>query len=75
MDLAGLGVHAAVAAALFPQLSDAVDVPRSLVGLRADGAGGARAGRGLLGDYPAERVADLEDRRDRTLVALHGSAP
>ena len=70
MDLAGLDVHARVAAALFGELSNARTAPDSLTRLRADGARGARAGRGLLGDYPTERLAALEDRRDRCLVAL-----
>jgi 3-hydroxybutyryl-CoA dehydrogenase len=71
MDLAGLKVHAAVAAALFPLLSGTAELPAELVALQADGAGGARAGRGLLGDYPPERVRELETRRDETLIALH----
>ena len=71
MDLAGLEVHAAVAAALFPLLSDAAELPAELVRLRSNGAGGARAGRGLLGDYSPERVRELETRRDETLIALH----
>jgi 3-hydroxybutyryl-CoA dehydrogenase len=70
MDLAGLEVHAAVAAALFPLLSGTAEPPAELVRLRANGAGGARAGRGLLGDYPPERVRQLETRRDETLIAL-----
>jgi 3-hydroxybutyryl-CoA dehydrogenase len=74
MDLAGLDVHAAVAAALFPLLSGTAELPAELVVLRAGGAGGARAGRGLLGDYPPERVRELETRRDETLISLreHG---
>jgi 3-hydroxybutyryl-CoA dehydrogenase len=70
MDLAGLEVHAAVAAALFPLLTDDAELPAELVRLRAGGAGGARAGLGLLGDYPPERVRQLETRRDETLIAL-----
>jgi 3-hydroxybutyryl-CoA dehydrogenase len=70
MDLAGLEVHAAVAAALFPLLSGTAELPAGLVALRAGGAGGARAGRGLLGDYPPERVRELETRRDETLISL-----
>ena len=70
MDLAGLAVHAAVSEALFPELSDARAVPETLARLRDSGAGGARAGRGLLGDYSPERLAQLERHRDRTLVAL-----
>jgi 3-hydroxybutyryl-CoA dehydrogenase len=74
MDLAGLEVHAAVAAALFPLLSGTTELPAELVALRAGGAGGARAGRGLLGEYPPERVRELETRRDQTLISLrdHG---
>ena len=72
MDLAGLDVHAAVAAALFPLLSRTAELPGELVALRAGGAGGARAGRGLLGDYSPERVRELETRRDETLISLHG---
>jgi 3-hydroxybutyryl-CoA dehydrogenase len=70
MDLAGLEVHAAVAAALFPLLSGTAELPATLVRLRANRAGGARAGLGLLGDYPPERVGELETRRDETLIAL-----
>jgi 3-hydroxybutyryl-CoA dehydrogenase len=70
MDLAGLKVHAAVVDALFPLLSGTAEPPAELVRLRANGAGGARAGRGLLGDYPPERVGELERRRDETLIAL-----
>jgi 3-hydroxybutyryl-CoA dehydrogenase len=70
MDLAGLEVHAAVVDALFPLLSQSEETPAELVRLRAGGAGGARAGRGLLGDYPPERVRELETRRDETLIAL-----
>jgi 3-hydroxybutyryl-CoA dehydrogenase len=74
MDLAGLEVHAAVAAALFPLLSGTAELPAELVALRASGAGGARAGRGLLGDYPPELVRELEARRDETLIALRERA-
>jgi 3-hydroxybutyryl-CoA dehydrogenase len=70
MDLAGLAVHAAVAEALLPDLSDAKGMPEMLSRLRASGAGGARTGRGLLGEYGPERLTELEARRARTLVAL-----
>jgi 3-hydroxybutyryl-CoA dehydrogenase len=72
MDLAGLDVHANVAAALFPELSNADGVPESLASLRAQGARGARDGNGLLGEYSAERLSELEDRRDRCLIMLRG---
>jgi 3-hydroxybutyryl-CoA dehydrogenase len=70
MDLAGLDVHASVAGALFPELSNATEVPATLTDARTAGAGGAKAGRGLLGAYPRERLAALEERRDRCLVQL-----
>jgi len=70
MDLAGLAVHAAVAGALFPALSNETAVPDTLARLRRAGAGGARAGQGLLGAYGPDRVDALEDLRDRTLVGL-----
>jgi 3-hydroxybutyryl-CoA dehydrogenase len=70
MDLAGLGVHAAVAERLFPALSNAQAVPEMLTALRAQDAGGALDGRGLRGRYePGERER-VEDTRDRTLVSL-----
>jgi 3-hydroxybutyryl-CoA dehydrogenase len=70
MDLAGLGVHAAVAASLFPRLSNRVGLPDLLRRAREHGAGGAREGRGLLGRYSDARRIELEARRDRTLVAV-----
>jgi 3-hydroxybutyryl-CoA dehydrogenase len=70
MDLAGLAVHAAVVEGLFPQLANGQGLPETLAGLRADGAGGARAGLGLHGEYGPERVRALERHRDQTLVAL-----
>jgi 3-hydroxybutyryl-CoA dehydrogenase len=75
MDLAGLAVHAAVAEGLLPELSNTRDVPETLTRLRAAGAGGARSGRGLLGDYGPERLGQLEERRDRTLITLRDLPP
>jgi 3-hydroxybutyryl-CoA dehydrogenase len=72
MDLAGLDVHARVADALFPTLSNAGGIPPTLERLRAEGAGGARDGRGLLGEYSPQRLAELEDRRDRSLMIRGG---
>jgi 3-hydroxybutyryl-CoA dehydrogenase len=71
MDLAGLRVHAAVAEGLFPTLANTQTVPQTLVRLRADGAGGAQDGHGLLGRYESDRRDALESLRDRTLVRLH----
>ena len=70
MDLAGLGVHAAVAEGLFPALSNTRTVPEMLARLRAQNAGGAREGRGLLGRYEPGQFERVEERRDRTLVSL-----
>jgi 3-hydroxybutyryl-CoA dehydrogenase len=70
MDLAGLGVHAAVAEGLFPALSNARKVPEMLARLRAQDAGGARDGRGLLGRYAPGQRERVEETRDRTLVSL-----
>jgi 3-hydroxybutyryl-CoA dehydrogenase len=70
MDLAGLGVHAAVAEGLFPALSNTKTVPETLTRLRAQDAGGAREGRGLLGRYEPGQRERVEETRDRTLVSL-----
>jgi 3-hydroxybutyryl-CoA dehydrogenase len=70
MDLAGLGVHAAVAEGLFPALSNTPTVPETLTRLRAQNAGGALDGRGLLGRYEPGQLERVEETRDRTLVSL-----
>ncbi|HTU29386.1 MAG TPA: 3-hydroxyacyl-CoA dehydrogenase NAD-binding domain-containing protein [Solirubrobacteraceae bacterium] len=70
MDLAGLGVHAAVAEGLFPALSNTGTVPDTLARLTAQNAGGAREGRGLLGRYEPGQLERVEEARDRTLVSL-----
>jgi 3-hydroxybutyryl-CoA dehydrogenase len=59
MDLAGLDVHAAVAANLWPELANATQPPASLAEARERGA--------LRGDEPAET---LRARRDRVLRAV-----
>jgi 3-hydroxybutyryl-CoA dehydrogenase len=58
MDLAGLDVHAAVAANLWPVLSDTTEPSPSLARARE---------RGRLGDTPLEV---LQERRDRVLRGL-----
>jgi 3-hydroxybutyryl-CoA dehydrogenase len=58
MDLAGLDVHAAVAANLWPQLSNTMEPSPSLAQAR---------NRGRLGDTPLEV---LQERRDRVLRGL-----
>jgi 3-hydroxybutyryl-CoA dehydrogenase len=59
MDLAGLDVHAAVAANLWPELANTTEPPASLAEARERGA--------LRGDEPAET---LRARRDRVLRAV-----
>ena len=60
MDLAGLGVHAAVAANLWPELSNTREPSPSI-------AGALESGRGLRGDSSPE---ELRNRRDRVLRGL-----
>jgi 3-hydroxyacyl-CoA dehydrogenase len=67
MDLAGLDVHAAVAANLWPELANATEPSPSIARALETGALGVKSGRGLLGDYPAAAAAALADRRDRVL--------
>jgi 3-hydroxybutyryl-CoA dehydrogenase len=67
MDLAGLDVHAAVAANLWPDLANESEQPPSLARAVEAGALGVKNGRGLLGEYPPAAAAELVDRRDRVL--------
>jgi 3-hydroxybutyryl-CoA dehydrogenase len=60
MDLAGLDVHAAVAANLWPELSNTTEPSSSI-------AEALSSGRGLRGDTPPEV---LRERRDRVLRGL-----
>ena len=70
MDLAGLDVHAEVARRLFPELSNQTAVPDLVVDLIATGDLGAKTGRGLRGEYPPERLAEVRGERDLVLLAL-----
>jgi hypothetical protein len=70
MDAAGLEVHEAAAARLFPELSRATEVPRLLRELRSAGATGLRGGRGLRGTYSPAAAGQLAARRDATLALL-----
>ena len=67
MDLAGLDVHAAVAANLWPELANETEPSPSIGRALEAGALGVRSGRGLRGEYPADAAAALVDRRDRVL--------
>jgi 3-hydroxybutyryl-CoA dehydrogenase len=70
MDLAGLDVHAAVAANLWPELANGTDPPPAIGRALKAGAVGVKSGRGLLGEYPPEAAAALAARRDRMLRGL-----
>jgi 3-hydroxybutyryl-CoA dehydrogenase len=70
MDAAGLEVHEAVAAQLFPELSRSTEVPPLLRALRRDGATGMRGGSGLRGTYAPGAAQRLAERRDATLALL-----
>jgi 3-hydroxybutyryl-CoA dehydrogenase len=77
MDAAGLDVHEAVTAQIFPQLSGATTVPQLLKEIRHRGAVGIKGGEGLRGQYSADAGAQIVARRDAVLAmltkALHGS--
>jgi 3-hydroxybutyryl-CoA dehydrogenase len=70
MDLAGLDVHAAVAANLYPELASGRKPSTTLSQALAAGALGVKNGRGLRGDYEAGAVAELVERRDRVLGGI-----
>lgn len=67
MDLAGLDVHAAVAANLWPELANDSDLSESIERALETGALGVKSGRGLRGDYGPAAVSALLERRDRVL--------
>ena len=67
MDLAGLDVHAAVAANLWPELANGTEPSPSIARALENGALGVKSGRGLLGDYPPAAADALARRRDRVL--------
>ena len=67
MDLAGLDVHAAVAANLWPELANGTEPSPSIARALKSGALGVKSGRGLLGDYPPAAAAALVERRGRVL--------
>lgn len=75
MDAAGLDIHEAVAAQLFPHLSRATGVPGLLRRARERGATGVKGGRGLCGAYPPGTAERLAARRDDILALLSGAAP
>ncbi len=70
MDLGGLDVHAAVARAIFPDLSNSIDVPATLTNLVGEGHLGCKTGHGLRGRYSHDAIAKLGETRRRILGML-----
>jgi 3-hydroxybutyryl-CoA dehydrogenase len=70
MDLAGLDVHAAVAANLWPELASESAPSETIARTLETGALGVKSGRGLRGDYTRADTAALVERRDRVLRGL-----
>ena len=70
MDLAGLDLHAAVTARLYPELATTQEPSPTLAGVLATGALGVKNGRGLRGDYEPSTAAELVARRDRVLQGI-----
>jgi 3-hydroxybutyryl-CoA dehydrogenase len=69
-DLAGLDVHAAVAANLWPELANGSEPSPTIARLLETGALGVKNGRGLRGDYDAAAAETLKERRNRVLAGL-----
>jgi 3-hydroxybutyryl-CoA dehydrogenase len=72
MDLAGLDVHAAVAANLWPELSRGIEPSPAIRYALETGALGVKSGRGLRGEYEPADADALVERRDRVLRGLPG---
>ena len=70
MDLAGLDVHAAVAANLWPELARGSEPSPSIGRAVGSGALGVKSGSGLRGKYDPADAAVLVARRDRILRGL-----
>jgi 3-hydroxybutyryl-CoA dehydrogenase len=70
MDLAGLDVHAAVAANLWPELATGTQPSPTIGRMLEAGALGVKSGRGLRGAYTADDAAAIVERRDRVLGGL-----
>jgi 3-hydroxybutyryl-CoA dehydrogenase len=72
MDLAGLDVHAAVAANLWPELASGREPSPTIAEVLETGALGVKNGRGLRGDYAEADAEMLKERRNRVLRGLRG---
>ncbi|WP_405823595.1 3-hydroxyacyl-CoA dehydrogenase NAD-binding domain-containing protein [Streptomyces sp. NBC_01390] len=69
MDLAGLDVVQQVSGILMPELSNSAEVPASVSKLVADGALGAKSGRGFY-PWTPERTAQVKAHRDAVVSRL-----
>jgi 3-hydroxybutyryl-CoA dehydrogenase len=70
MDLAGLDVHAAVAANLWPELARGDTPSPTIARVLETGALGVKNGRGLRGTYGEADADALKERRNRVLRGL-----
>ena len=70
MDLAGLDVHAAVAANLWPELASGSEPSSTIAQVLGTGALGVKNGRGLRGEYDEADADALKERRNRVLRGL-----
>ena len=70
MDLAGLDVHAAVAANLWPELAGGRVPSPTIARVLETGALGVKNGRGLRGEYDEMDAEALKERRNRVLRGL-----
>ncbi|WP_405626373.1 3-hydroxyacyl-CoA dehydrogenase family protein [Streptomyces sp. NBC_00016] len=69
MDLAGLDVVEQVSTILMPELSRSAEVPESVRKLVAEGALGAKSGRGFY-EWPGERADRVKAHRDAIVRQL-----
>jgi 3-hydroxybutyryl-CoA dehydrogenase len=69
MDLAGLDTVEKVSSVIMPELSRATGVPATVSALVADGALGAKAGRGFY-EWSAETLGTAIAERDATVLSL-----
>ncbi len=72
-DLAGLDIHLAVAESMMPVLDGPREPPARLRAMVAAGDRGVASGRGLRGDYDAERTAEVIARRERIMRAVRAA--
>jgi 3-hydroxybutyryl-CoA dehydrogenase len=72
-DLAGLDIHLAVAREMMPALDGPREPPARLREMVAAGDRGVASGRGLRGEYDAERAEEVIARRERIMRAVRAA--